>query len=260
LDLPLKELRESSELLYFMVWRDLKVRYKQAVIGAGWAVLKPLMLMLVFVFVFSIFIRVPTGDIPYSVVVYTGILPWTFITTVIGAATASLISNSTLLTKLYFPRILAPLSVSLVALIDLVISLPILFGIMLWYNIPITPRVLWLPLLFGMIFLLSFGIGLILAALHVKYHDIGLLLPIILQMWMYATPVVYPIELVPARWLPFYSLNPFVGLIQAIRWALVDVTRPTPFMLASSIVLTIVVLVGSVAFFQRAEDTFADVV
>lgn len=259
-DLPIKQLWESNELLYFLVWRDLKVRYKQAVIGAGWAVLKPLMLMLVFVFVFGKFIRVPTGDTPYSIVVYSGLLPWTFITTVISSSAASLLSNSSLLTKIYFPRILAPLSASLVALVDLLISLPILFGILLWFDMPITPRVLWLPLLFGMIFVLAFSIGLVMAALHVRYRDIGLLLPILLQVWMYATPIIYPIDLVPARYLPFYSLNPVVGLIQGIRWVLVDATQPSPFMIASSAVLTLVVLVGGLLFFQFAEDTFADVV
>lgn len=259
-DFPHRELWQSSELLYFLVWRDLKLRYKQAVIGVGWAILKPLLLMLVFVFVFGIFVRVPTGNMPYSIVVYSGLLPWTMITTVIGAAAASLIANSALLTKIYFPRLLAPLSVSLVALIDLLISLPILFALMLWLGVPITGRVIFLPFFFGLLFLMALGIGIVMSALHVKYHDIAMLLPIILQVWMYATPIIYPIELVPARWLAIYSLNPFVGPIQGIRWALIDATRPTAFMLGTSILLTLLVLVGSILFFQQAEDSFADVV
>ena len=259
-DFPFKQLWDSNELLYFLVWRDLKIRYKQAVIGLGWAILKPLLLMLVFVFVFGIFVRVPTGNIPYSIVVYSGLLPWTMVTTVIGSAAASLIANSALLTKIYFPRILAPLSVSLVALIDLLISLPILFALMLWLDVPISGRVLWLPFFFGLIFLLSLGIGIVMAALHVKYHDIGMLLPIILQVWMYLTPIIYPIDLVPAKWLPLYSLNPLVGPIQGIRWALLNAAHPTWLMIATSILLTLLILMGSVLFFQYAEDTFADVV
>lgn len=255
-----KEFWMARELLYYLVWRDFKIRYKQAVIGVGWAILKPLMLMVVFVFIFGIFIRVPTGDVPYSVVVYTGLLGWNFIGVVISSAAASLISNANLLTKIYFPRLLAPLSVSLVALIDLAISLPLLFGLLFWFNIPITLHVLWLPLIFTLIFLLSFGIGVILAALYVRYRDIGLLLPIILQVWMWATPIIYPLEIVPERWLTLYSLNPFVGLVQGLRWAVVGATAPTPFMLAVSISLTTVVLVAGIFLFQFVEDTFADII
>jgi lipopolysaccharide transport system permease protein len=242
------------------MWRDLKVRYKQAVIGLGWAVIKPLMLMVVFVVVFGIIARVPTGNMPYSVVVYTGLLPWTLVTTVVGTAASSLIANAHLLTRVYFPRLIVPLSASIVALIDLIISLPILFGLLLWFHIPITARVLWLPLFLGMIFILSVSVGLIMAALHTKYHDVGMLLPILLQVWMYATPIIYPIELVPAKWLFVYSLNPLVGLIQGVRWALVDASIPTPFTMISSVVITLITLVGSVLFFQFAEDYFADVV
>lgn len=258
--LPLEQLWASGELLYFLIWRDLKVRYKQAVIGAGWAVLKPLLMMLVFVVVFGIFIRVPTGDIPYSVFIYSGLLPWTLISTVIGSTTASLVSNAPLLTKIYFPRLVIPLSASLVALVDLIISLPLLFGLMLWFDIPLTARLLLLPLLFGLLFLLALGIGLVMAALHVRYHDIGMLIPILLQTWMYISPVIYPIETVPPRWLNLYSLNPLVGIFQGIRWALLGGAGPTPLMLVTSSVATFLIVAGALFFFQFAEDTFADVV
>lgn len=259
-DSALKEVWQSGELLGFLVWRDLKVRYAQAVIGVGWAVLKPLLLMLVFVFVFGIFVRVPTGNVPYSIVVYTGLLPWTLVTTVIGTAAPSLIANSHLLTKVYFPRLIAPLSASIVALTDLLFSLPLLFGLLWWFDIPITTRALWVPLFFGLIFLLSLSVGFVMAALQVKYHDVGMLLPILLQVWMYATPIIYPIELVPTRMLLIYGLNPLVGPVQGIRWALVDAASPSPLIMVSSVVMTIILLVGSILFFQAAEENFADVV
>ena len=259
-DFSLKRLWESGELLYFLTWRDFKIRYKQAIIGAGWAIVKPLLFMLIFVVVFGTFVRVPTGDVPYSIFVYTGLLPWTFVSTVIGTASASLFTNAPLLTKIYFPRLVLPLSSSLLALMDLVVSLPILFGFMLWFDMPITWRVLLLPVLLGLMFLLSLGIGLVMAALHVKYHDVGMLLPLLLQVWMYASPIIYPIQVVSSAWLPIYSLNPLVGLIQGVRWALVGEPSPTAGMMISSVVITLVVLVGGVIFFQYAEDTFADVV
>jgi lipopolysaccharide transport system permease protein len=260
LSLPLEQLWASGELLYFLIWRDLVVRYKQAVIGAGWAVLKPLLMMLVFVAVFGMIVRVPTSEIPYSLFIYAGLLPWTLVSTVIGTTTTSLITNRPLLTKIYFPRLVIPISASLVALVDLVISLPLLFGLMLWFDIPITARVLLLPLLFGLIFLLSLGLGLIMAALHVRYHDVGMLMPILLQTWLYLSPVIYPIDIVPSRWLVLYSLNPIVGLLQGIRWALYGAPSPTPLMIGMSGLMTLLVLIGGILFFQFAEDTFADVV
>ncbi len=259
-DFPVKQIWESRELLYFLVWRDLKMRYKQALIGAGWAVIKPLMMMLVFVVVFGLFVKVPTGDIPYSVFVYTGLLPWTFVSTIISIAAASLITNSPLLKKIYFPRLLIPLSSSITSLVDLAISLPLLFGLMVWFQVPFSWRVIVVPILILLMFLLSFGIGLLMAALHVKYHDVGMLLPIMLQVWMYASPVIYPIELVSERWLPLYSLNPLVGMFQAFRWALLDAQSPTPLMLVSSIAWTLVILASGIIFFHFSEDTFADVV
>ena len=260
LDLSLRELGRSGELLYFLVWRDLKVRYKQALIGAGWAVVKPLLMMLIFVAVFGVFMRVPTGDTPYAVMVYTGLLPWTMVATVISAASASLISNAALLTRIYFPRLLAPLSSSLVALVDLAISLPILLGLLIWFDVPITPRVLLLPVWVMLLFLLALGIGLLTAALHVRYRDVGHLLPIVLQVWMYVSPVIYPLDIVPAKWLPLYSLNPLVGPLQGIRWTLLATPPPTVWMLTWSVGLTLLILAASLAFFQRAEDTFADLV
>lgn len=256
--LPLSELWESGEILYFLVWRSMKVRYKQAVVGAGWAIIKPLMLMVVFVTVFGLLIRVPTGDIPYSLVVYTGILPWTLVSTVLGSAATSLITESALLARVYFPRLLAPLSASLVALVDLLVSLPLLFGVMYWFGIPLTPRALLLPLFVGMIFVLALSMGIVLSALQVRYHDVGLLLPVLLQIWMYASPIVYPITLVPERYMALYSLNPMVGLLQGLRWALLDVSPPTGFMLATGIVFPLLMLVAGVVFFNRFEDTFVD--
>ena len=259
-DLPLKQLWQSSELLYFLVWRNFKVRYNQAVIGAGWAVLKPLMLMLVFVAVFGLLIRAPTGDTPYSIIVYTGILPWTLVSTVIGSAGASLIAEAPLLSRVRFPRLIAPLSAALMALIDLLVSIPVLVGLLLWYDIPLTPRLLFLPLFVMLIFLLANSIGLIVAVLQVRYDDIGLLLPILLQVWMYATPIIYPISLVPDRYLTIYSFNPLVGLVQGVRWSMLDVPPPSGMMMLASLMITLVLLGFSIIFFHHAEDTFADYV
>jgi len=260
LDVPIRQIWELRELLYFLVWRDLKTRYKQAVIGAGWAIIKPLMMMIVFVVVFGLFVRIQTGDIPYSVFVYTGILPWTFVSTVISIAAVSLITNSSLLTKIYFPRLLIPLSASLTALVDLAIALLLLLGLMAWFRVSFSGLVIVVPILIIAMFLLSFGIGLVMAALHVKYHDVGMLLPIMLQMWMYASPVIYPIDLVSDKWLPLYSLNPLVGLFQAFRWALLDAQPPTSLMIVSSIAWTLVFFASGLAYFRSSEDTFADIV
>jgi lipopolysaccharide transport system permease protein len=260
LDFSIPELWQYHELLYYLSLRDLKIRYKQALIGAAWSVLKPLMMMLVFVVIFGLFVKISAGDIPYSIFVYTGLIPWTLVTTVIGTVSASLLSNTGLLTRIYFPRLIIPLSSSIASLVDFAVSLPVLIGLVLWFHIPITWRVLVLPIPVILMFLLSLGIGLWMAALHVKYHDIALLLPIVLQLWLYTSPVIYPVETVSARWLPLYSLNPLVGLLQAFRWGLIDVPGPTPLMMATSLLGSLLVFISGVIFFQYAEDSFADVV
>jgi lipopolysaccharide transport system permease protein len=258
--LDLGSVWQYRELLYFLVWRDLKVRYKQTLIGAGWAILQPLMTMAIFTVVFGRFARIPSDGLPYSIFAYTAILPWTYFAQSIGGSTASLVMSSNLIGKIYFPRLIIILASVITPLVDFALSLIVLAGMMVWFHVSPTRGILALPVFLFLALLTALGVGLWLSPLNVKYRDVGHTIPFLVQFWMYASPVAYPLSIVPERWRLLYSLNPMAGVIEGFRWALLGKHGP---LLSSMIVSTIIVLalVGSgLVYFKRMERSFADVI
>lgn len=257
--LNLPELWDQRELLYYLTLRDVKVRYKQTVLGVAWVVLQPLMMTLIFTVVLGMLVRIPTGNVPYPILVYVGLLPWTFFSSAVSSAGSSLIGNSQLITKVYFPRLLVPMAAIGSRLIDLFIAFAILAGMMIYYRVGVGWTTLLLPVLVLLTTLLALGVGTLLAAINVKYRDIGVLLPVVIQLWMYVSPVLYPASLVPARWRRLYDLNPMVGIIQGFRGALFNEGFDR-FALGVTAATTLVVLTCAAYFFRRAESSFADVI
>lgn len=256
----LRELWIYRELLYFLVWRDVKVRYKQTVLGVAWAVLQPVFLMLVFTLFFGMLARIPSGDVPYPVFAYVALLPWSLFARGLTDASTSLVANQNLVTKVYFPRILLPASAVLAAVVDFGIAFVVLVGLMLYYGILPTIAVLILPLFVIVAVMAAMGIGFWFSALDAKYRDIRYTLGFLTQFWLFATPVVYPLSLVPEAWRWAYSLNPMVGVVESFRWALLGETwilDPTVFL---SFVVVVFMFLGGVLYFRRAERTLADVV
>lgn len=247
------------ELLYVLVWRDLKVRYRQTVLGAVWVMGQPLLTMLIFTLVFNRIARIDSGDIPYPVFVLAGLLPWTFFSGGVQAAANSLIGNTNLITKVYFPRLLIPASSVVSSLIDFLVAGTVLAAMLAWHGILPTALVLWLPALVVLAGGLTLGLGLWLAALNVKYRDIRIMIPFVLQIWMYATPVVYPLALLPEPLRGLAFLNPMVGVVEGFRWCLFG-GEPPLLAITTSTLVTIFLLAGGMIFFRRMERTFVDVI
>ena len=224
--LDLKALWEYRELVYFMVWRDVKTRYKQSVLGVGWALLQPLLTMLVFWVVFSRFARVPSDGLPYPLFALTGLLPWMYFSQAVSRSSGGLVGNANLIGKVYFPRLIIPLSAALTPLIDLLFSFAILLALMLWYGVAPTAAALAVPAMILVAFSTALGVGMWLSALHVKYRDVAHLVPFVVQIWMYASPVIYPVSLVPERWRALYSANPMVAVVEGFRWAFTGAHPP----------------------------------
>ncbi len=248
------------ELLYFLVLRDVQVRYKQTVIGAGWAILQPLMTMVIFTVIFGNFAKIPSDGLPYPVFAYTALLPWTYFAQALGRGGTSLVGNANLITKVYFPRLIIPISSVLAPAVDFLLSFLILLGLMVWYGVVPTWGVLALPLFLFFAIMLALAIGLWLAPLNVKYRDVGHTIPFLIQFWMYASPVAYPVSLVPEQWRLLYSLNPMAGIIEGFRWALLGTASPDFMVMAVSAVIVVALLLGGIVYFKRMERTFADVV
>ena len=261
LGIDLKELWHYRELIYFLTWRDIKVRYKQAALGIAWAILQPVLTTLITSVVFGYLLKVDTGsDLPYPVFTLAALLPWHLFQLSLQKSSISLVGNSNLITKIYFPRIIIPLSSVLAVLVDFGISLLLLFGTMLLYKLPLTWTALWLIPLTLLAILAALAVGLWLSALNVQYRDIQQMVPFLQQIWMYATPIVYPISIIPEGTIrSIYSLNPMVGVVQGFRWALFGGTPPDMTLLFSSAAV-VVLLVSGLFFFRRMEKTFADVV
>jgi lipopolysaccharide transport system permease protein len=260
-----RELWAHRELLYFLTLRDLKVRYKQTLLGAVWVVLQPLLMTLVFTVFLGMVIRVPTPGLPYPVFVYTGLLPWMFISGGILGCSTSLTGNANLLTKVYFPRVLLPtanlgtrlvdFSISFVMLVGLIVIYRVLFH----YQIALTWRLAVMPLVIVLITVFTLSIGILVSSLNVKYRDVGVALPVLIQLWMFTSPIVYPPALVPEKWRTLYSLNPIVGLIQGFRGALLGTEIPVTALMVSAII-TCILLVCAAFIFRRTEKGFADLV
>ncbi len=257
--LELREIWDHRELLYFMVWRDLKVRYKQTLFGVSWVVLQPILMTLVFAVFLGKIARVPSGNVPYVLFLYSGLLPWTFFSNAVSTSSHSLIASAQMITKVYFPRALVPMATVLVRLSDFLVASVILFVLMIYYGCPLTSAALLVPFLILHLTLLALSLGLLGAALNVKYRDIGTVLPVLLQLWLFASPVLYPTTFVPANWKWLYELNPLTGVISGFRAALLNAGIDWRSLLVS-FGITLALLVYSSFVFKHIEDEFADVV
>ena len=256
----LKSLYDYRDLLKMWAMREIKVRYRQSLLGAAWAVLQPLGLMLVFTAVFSYLTRVPTGDVPYPLFCYTALLPWTFLATSISFAAPSMISNLNLVTKIYFPREILPMAILIAAFVDFLVASVVFAGMLVFYQVTPTVNLLWLPVLLAIQIALTLGVVLFLSALSVKYRDIRFVVPLGLQIWMFASPVIYPASLIPTRFQALYSLNPTVGLMNAYRSVVIHGSGPEPVSLIASAVVSVTLMVAGYLYFKRFESTFADII
>jgi lipopolysaccharide transport system permease protein len=258
--LDLKAIWEYRELLYFLVWRDLKVRYKQTVIGAGWAILQPLMTMAIFTVVFGTFAKIPSDGIPYPIFAYSALLPWNLFANSLTRGGTSVVGNAQLISKIYFPRLLLPLSGILSPIVDFAISFVILVAMMIWFGILPSWGVLAFPLFLLLALLTALAVGLWLSAANVRYRDVGYTIPFLIQLWMFASPVAYPVSLVPEKWRLLYSLNPMAGVIEGFRWALLGKESPDFGVIIISSVMVLALLLPGIVYFKYTERTFADVV
>jgi len=260
LELNLAEVWQHRELLYFFVWRDIKVRYKQTLIGAGWAILQPLLTMATFTLFFGKLAKIPSDGIPYPVFFYSAILPWTYFAGALSGATNAVVENQRVITKVYFPRLILPFSSVLSGLVDFLIGFVLLVVMMAYYGVGQGLALLWLPLFLLLATATALGAGLWLAAWNAKYRDVRYAIPFLVQLWMFASPVAYPSSLIPEQWRWLYGINPMAGVIEGFRWALTGQgTAPGPLLLASACAV-VVLLAGGLAYFQRIEGTIADVV
>ncbi len=253
------ELWRYRELLYFFVWRDVKVRYKQTLLGAGWAILQPVLTTVVFTIFFGRLARIPSDDVPYPVFSMMALVPWTYFAAAVAAGSTSISGYQHIISKVYFPRLIIPLAAVLAPLVDFAIALTILAVLMLWYGLAPGPAIVWLPLLVLLAVATAAAVGVWLSALSVRYRDVRYVIPFALQLWMFVTPVAYPASLVPAGWRTLYALNPMVGVIEGFRWVLADRQPPAALTLVS-VAVVIVLLAAGVVQFRRTEGTFADTI
>jgi lipopolysaccharide transport system permease protein len=257
------ELWEYRELVYFFVWRDIKIRYKQTAIGAAWAVLQPFLTMLIFSLFLGALAHIPSQGLPYPIFYYSALLPWMYFAASLQNATNTIVENQRVITKVYFPRLALPISAVLSGLVDFAISLLMFVAMMAYYHIHPTLAVLWMPVFLLMAVLTALGMGLWLSALNAIYRDVRYVVPFLVQFWMFASPVVYPSSLVSARWPKWawlYGLNPMVGVIEGFRWSIAGSGDPPGRLVLISAGVVLVVLLSGLAYFQRMETTIADVV
>jgi lipopolysaccharide transport system permease protein len=260
ISLKLKELWEYRELLYFMAWRDIKVRYKQTVLGAAWAIIQPFFTMVVFSIFFGKLARVPSDGLPYPIFAYAALVPWTFFANGLNMASNSLVGSANLIKKVYFPRLVVPISGVISGVVDFVLAFAVLLGMMLFYGILPTVNIVWLPFFVLLIFITALGVGFWLSALNVQFRDVRFTVPFLTQFWLFATPIAYPSSLLSEPWRTLYGINPMVGVVEGFRWALLGAdTAPGPIIVVSALV-ALAILVGGAFYFRRMEKTFADVV
>ena len=256
----LRELWQYRELLYFLIWRDVKVRYKQTALGAAWAIIQPLFMMLVFSLFFGRLARVPSDGIPYPVFSFCALLPWQLFAHALTESSNSLVGNQNLITKVYFPRLVIPMAAVLGGVIDFLIAFAILLLLMLYYGIVPGWAILTLPAFLLLGIATALGVGLWLSALNVQYRDVRYTINFLVQFWLFATPVAYPSSLIPEKWRVFYGLNPMAGVVEGFRWALLGKSEPPGMMLWVSVVMVVLILCGGLYYFRRMEQEFADVV
>ena len=257
--LNLRDLWRYRELIYFMTWRDLKVRYKQTLLGASWAVLRPFLTMVVFSIFFGELAGVPSEGVPYPIFAFAALLPWELFSHALSVASRSLVNNAHMVTKVYFPRIILPLSTVLAGLVDFAIALVVLIGLMLYYRIAPGAMVWTLPLFLLLALITALGVSLWLSAMNVLYRDVGYVTPFLTQFWLFITPIAYPGSLVPEQWRLLYALNPMTGVVDGFRWALLGIQASAPGpMLAVSSGIAVLLLVSGLFYFRRMERQFAD--
>jgi lipopolysaccharide transport system permease protein len=258
--LDLASVWQYRELLVFLVWRDVKVRYKQAVIGAGWAIFQPLISMLLFTLIFSYLAKLPSDGVPYPLFAYAGLLPWNFIAQATSRSGTSLVGESHLISKVYFPRLIIPLAAAATPAVDLLFALVVVIPLMLWYGVTPGWPILFFPFFILIALLAALAVSLWFSALHVKFRDVGHIIPFFVQFWMFASPVVYPVSLIPEQWRGLYSLNPVVGVVEGFRWSLLGQAPPAIETMIPSLSIVMVLFVSGVVYFKRMERTFADVI
>jgi lipopolysaccharide transport system permease protein len=258
--LDLCELWKYRELLYFLTWRDVMVRYKQTLIGAGWAVLQPLLTMVVFSIIFGELLKVPSDGVAYPVFSYAALLPWNFFAGALTRSGNSLIADANLISKVYFPRLILPLSAVLSLILDFAIAFVILVLMMLFYHIVPGVAVLTLPLFLMLALLTALACGVWLSAVNIKYRDVAYVIPFLTQFWLFVTPVAYPSTIIPEPWRVFYGLNPMAGVVEGFRWALLGQEKPAWDLIFVSVLVVLALLISGLFYFRRVEHEFADVV
>ena len=259
--LNLRDLWIYRELIYFMIWRDLKVRYKQTLLGAFWAILQPVLTMLVFNFLFSSVAKMPSDGLPYPIFSYTALLPWGLFATALNSASRSLTSNSNMIGKVYFPRLILPMASVLGGLVDFAIAFVILIGLMIYYHVTPGWNALWaLPVFTLLSIITALGVALWLSAINVQYRDVGYALPFLSQFWMFITPIAYSSKVISEKWQIVYALNPMAGVVNGFRWALLGSGNPPDMLVLISTVIALIILITGLIYFRNMERTFADTI
>lgn len=258
--LNLRDLWRYRELVFFLTWRDISVRYKQTVLGAAWAIIQPFFTMVVFSVFFGRLGKVPSDGIPYPLFAYCALLPWQLFAFSLTEASNSLVANERLITKVYFPRLAIPISATLAGLVDFAIAFVVLLGMLIFYDIRPTAAICFLPLFVLLAIVTALGVGLWLSALNVQYRDVRYTIPFLTQVWLFSTPVAYPSSLIPEPWRALYGLNPMAGVVEGFRWALLGTGNAPGPLLAVSVLAALTVLVSGMFYFRRMERTFADIV
>ena len=258
--LDLRDLWIYRELVYFLTWRDVIVRYKQTLLGASWAILQPFMTMVVFSIFFGGLAKVPSDNVPYPIFTYTALVPWGLFSNALLEASRSLVHNSSLITKVYFPRVILPLASVLAGVVDFFLAFIVLIGMMFFYHIAPNANIWVLPLLLLLAVTTALGVGLWLAALNVLYRDINYIVPFLTQIWLFITPIAYPASMIPDKWRLVYSINPMTGVVEGFRWALLGTVAAPWSLIGISAVVSLVVLITGLFFFRHTEKLFADLV
>lgn len=258
--LNLRELWEYRELLYFLAWRDVKVRYKQTALGATWAILQPFMTMVVFSLFFGKLAGIPSDGVPYPIFSYAALVPWTFFANGLGQSANSLVGSQSLIKKVYFPRLTIPIAAVFAGVLDFFLAFVLLLGMMLYFGVVPTLNVIWLPLLLLLSLVTALGVGLWLSAMNVQFRDIRYILPFLTQFWLFATPIAYPSSLLGEPWRTIYGVNPMVGVVEGFRWALLGTETAPGSMIVVSSLVSLALLISGGYYFRRMERSFADVV
>jgi lipopolysaccharide transport system permease protein len=259
-DVDWSALWEYRELGYILIWRDITVRYKQTAIGVAWVILQPLITMMIFTAIFGIMAKMPSDGIWYPVFSLTALLPWTYFSQAVTRAGESVVVNAKIVSKIYFPRLWLPLAMVVSPLVDFALSMVLLFGLLFYAGIPLTWKIVTLPVFILLAMLTALGLSLFTSAMNAKYRDVGHAIPFVIQIWMYLSPIVYPVSLVPERWRWIYGLNPMAGVIEGFRWALLGRTAPDPIVMVESLVVLVLVIIAGLVYFRQMERQFADII